>query len=105
MELISQEEAVQEVHRQVRELFTKHRFVFFGDAIEWWHTTEFEDKESAAGSQGISDFSRDIMWLTSLFGPQAKIDHAIFDIRNASKTPKPPNLPKKSINNRRKKRF
>lgn len=79
--LPTQKEAVREIHDRVRQHFTRHQHATFGDAVKWLHQAEYEDKELEAGEQGMSKFSTDILWLTSLFGPDEAVDHKVMDVK------------------------
>ena len=78
---MTQKEAVSQLHDRVRQCFSRHKFKTFGDALGWWQTEEFETREMEAGEQGMSEFSTDILWLTSLLGPTAEIDYKIMGAR------------------------
>lgn len=78
---ITQCEAIKEIHDRVRQCFTRHQFVTFGDAFHWMHNEDYEIFEMEAGEQGESKFSTDILWLTSQFGPKSQVDHKIMDVR------------------------
>lgn len=82
---MTQKEAVHELHDRVRQCFTRHQFVTFGDALTWLHEEDYEIREMEAGEQGYSKFSTDIMWLIGQFGPTSQVDHKIIDVRKLPK--------------------
>ncbi len=71
---MTQTEAIKEIHKRVRECFTRHSFLSYGDALGWWLNEDYETRKLEAGEQGMSSFSTDILWLTSLFGPKGTVD-------------------------------
>ncbi|MHA2279538.1 MAG: hypothetical protein ACXAC5_01415 [Promethearchaeota archaeon] len=75
-----QADAVQEIHDRVRQCFTRHQFITFGDAVGWLQQEEPEVRDLEAGERGYSKFSTDILWLASIFGPTAEIDHKIMGV-------------------------
>lgn len=84
---MTQKEAAQELHDQVRQCLTRHKFKTFGDIMEWWHQAPYEERVAEAGTQGISKFSTDLMWIIGIFGPQEKIDRKRLGARKAPKLP------------------
>ena len=78
---MTQREAIQDIHDRVRQCFTRHKFVTFGDALSWWHKAEHETQKLEAGEQGMSKFSTDILWLTSHFGPKEPVDYKVMATR------------------------
>lgn len=79
--MTTQREAIREIHDRVRQCFTRHRFVTFGDALGWWQKTEYETQTLEAGEQGMSKFCNDILWLISIFGPQEPVDYKVMATR------------------------
>lgn len=78
---MTQHEAIQEIHDRVRQCFTRHKFVTFGDALDWWHKAKYETQKLEAGEQGMSKFSTDILWLISIFGPKKPVDYEVMATR------------------------
>lgn len=78
-------EAVKELHDRVRQCFTRHKFVTFGDAMGWWHEASYETQVLEAGEQGISKFGTDIQWITGLFGPKELVDYKVMATRKVPK--------------------
>jgi len=78
---ITQREAIRDIHDRVRQCFTRHKFVTFGDALSWWHKTDFETQELEAGEQGMSKFSTEILWLIASFGPKEPVDYKVMATR------------------------
>lgn len=74
----TQPEAARELHNRVRECFTRHNFKTFGKALQWWHNTDHDILTSEAGECGLAQFSNDILWLISMFGPTAMVEKPIY---------------------------
>ena len=78
---MTQREAIREIHDRVRQYFTRHKFVLYGDALSWWHKTHYETQKLEAGEQGMSKFAADILWLVSIFGPKESVDYKVMATR------------------------
>ena len=75
---LTQREAFHEVHDRVRQCFVRHKFTTFGDALSWWHDIPYETQQLEIGEVEISQFSTDILWLISIFGPKESVDYQAF---------------------------
>ncbi len=65
-----------EVHEITKQFFDRHenKLSVYGDALQFIHESTYEQNRLEAGSLGYPDFSKDILWLITVFGPQAPID-------------------------------
>ena len=79
--ILTQREAICEVHDRVRQCFTRHKFATYGDALGWWHEISHETQKLESGEQGMSKFAADILWLTSIFGPKESVDYKVMATR------------------------
>jgi len=73
---VTPQEVKDQIHEVVKQFFDRHRdeLTTYGDAMGWLHETDCEVVRQEAGTIGRSQFSCDIIWLTSMFGPWAEID-------------------------------
>ena len=109
---MTQCEAIRDIHDRVRQCFTRHKFITFGDALSWWHETSYETQQLEIGEMQISQFSTDIMWLISFFGPKEPVDYKIMKTRiyalkatrDSEEVTNPSKIPPQKIR-RRKRRF
>lgn len=92
---IKQLEALQGVDQSVAKCFSKQNFETFGEALSWWQNLDFEIVEKETRDIGRSEFSMDILWLISQFGPNTTIDKEA--LTEALKSAKKSKKSKKSI--------
>lgn len=78
---MTQHQAILEIHDRVRQCFTRHKFIVYGDILSWWHETSYETQKLEAGEQGMSKFTTDILWLVSIFGPKESVDYKVMATR------------------------
>lgn len=74
-----------EVSETVKEWFVHHQFKTYGEAVEWWHTTDYDTVIEAVGALGRSQFGTELMWLTGMFGPQEKVDYEMLKLKKKRK--------------------
>ena len=78
---MTQREAIKEIHERVRQCFTRHKFLLYGEVLSWWHEIPYETQKLEAGEQGMSKFTTDILWLLSIFGPKEPVDYKVMATR------------------------
>lgn len=85
---LSQEQGIAETHQCVRQFFIRHNFTTYGDAFSFLINSDSDDIKKEAKELDVSEFSRDILWLTGLYGAKTQIEKEFLKIE-------PKFLPKK----------
>lgn len=77
---MTQTEAAHNISQDVIRCLRSHNFQTFGEILAWWHNASHDSQTLESGSQGMSEFSKDILWLISTFGPDCQIEQDAFHI-------------------------